>query len=220
LWKRAVRTSTVPELPGDWLVQGTALVRLPVGPVACAVVRNNSGFGSGYYAHVTLQPLYVPADTWQATLGFRLGERTAQSLRPGFDTPEEGAESMRELAGLVRAEALPHFERYGTPDGFLELCRSAAAEHPAAGRVHLLRQQAATEILLGERDAALATLDAIAEVAHATTDAPAWLSTHAEEAERLSLLVDEGLEKARAELSDTETRTRAAFRLPAHDAAP
>ncbi|MFD7713886.1 hypothetical protein ACFV6E_39545 [Streptomyces sp. NPDC059785] len=162
-----------------------------------------------------MQPLYVPMDTWQASSGFRLGERTGHPLRPGFDTPEEGAESMRELAALVRTEALPHFERYGSPQGFLDWCRTAAAGHPVADRARLLRQQAATEVLLGQVSAALATLDGVSAVADGVPDPPDWLSVLDKEARQLSRLVrEEGLEAARADLAQTETLMRTALGLP------
>jgi hypothetical protein len=215
VWKPAVTRHALPELPGDWLVGSSTLVMAPVGHVAGAVVRNNSSFGTAYYLYVTVQPLYVEMDNWQGDLTLQLGHASGEGYWPGFDTPDDGAESMRTLARLVREEAVPYLARFTSPEGFLELCRRAAAEHPAAGKVYLLRQQAATELLLGDAAAATGTLATIRAAADATADPPRWLLDIAADADALRATVTADPDAGRRLLAETERRMRERLRLPA-----
>ncbi len=214
LWKRAITKYVVPELPGSWIVRGPDFVLAPVGPIACAIVRSNSGFGAAYYLHATIQPLYVDAEGWQADFTVRLGQATSQWYWPGFERLEDGEESMRSLVELIRAEALPYFSRYSTPEGFLRLCRNAVSEHPSFGKVHLLRQQAPTELLVGDVEAAVATLAEIGSVVETVDDPPRWLVDIGAEAKALGAELLHDPAAARGELLKVEHRMRSRLKLP------
>jgi hypothetical protein len=214
LWRRGVTDEVLPGLPGEWVVANYALVQAPIGPLARAVVRSPGSFGSGYYLYVTVQPLYVAMETWQANLRLQLGRAAGHGMWAGFDRSAEAPAALDQLAGLIRDEAVPYLAEHGTAEGFRELCRAEAAAMPGFGRVYLLRQQAATEALLGDYPAAAATLDEITATAAAVPGAPDWLTGLAAEAGefRAALNGDPGSVPAR--LAATETLMRQRLGLP------
>lgn len=203
-WRRAVTESVLPGLPGGWLATGYALVQEPIGPLARAIVRS-----PGYYLYVTVQPLYVEMDTWQANTRLQLG-----GLWPGFDRPAEAADALGPLAALLRNEAVPYLAEHGTPAGFRELCRAEAAALPSFGRVYLLRQQAATEALLGDHAAAAATLAEIGTTAAAVPGAPSWLTVLAAEAGEFRRALADDPASVTARLTATEALMRQRLGLP------
>jgi hypothetical protein len=214
VWRRAVVAHVLPTLPGEWLVTNYALVQAPVVHLARAVVRRPSSFGDSYYLHVVVQPLYVDMETWQANMDFLLGHATGEGYWPGFASPADGSTALAGLARLVRDEAMPYLAAHGTPDGFLALCRAAVARHPSFGKVYPMRQQAATEALLGDLAAAARTLAEIRRIADQTPDAPRWLHDIADEADLFAAAVRTDPATVPDRLSTVEQRMRAQFRLP------
>lgn len=213
VWRRAVTAHVVPRLPGTWLATGYALVQAPITHLASAVVRVPSSYGTSYRLQVVVQPLYVELEGWQGRSLRQLGRGRGQGHWPGFDTVNEGAESMGRLAVLVESDALPLFAEHGTLAGFRRLCQNAAAEHPSFGKVYPLREQAATEVLLGENTAAVATLDEIQAIADATDEAPSWLHQIAAEADSFREAVAADPTAAADTLAAVEERMRTTLRL-------
>jgi hypothetical protein len=213
-WRRAVENDVLPALPGDWLATGYAILQAPIGPLARAIVRTPSSFGSNYYLHVTVQPLYIEMEGWQADLRLQLGHATGEGLWPGFETLQEGTESLRRLANRIQDEALPYLSKHGTPDGFIRLCREQAANHPSFGKVHLLRQLAATEALTSDLAAARRTLTEIDSVAAGVPGAPSWLRDIAAEADSFRATVTTRPDSVPGLLATTEEHMRRRLGLP------
>jgi hypothetical protein len=214
VWQRAVTAQVIPHLPGEWLATGYALIQAPVGHLARAVVRNPSSYGPSYELLVMVQPLYVEMEGWQGRSTIQLGRGRGQGYWPGFSTAAEGTESTARMVRLVESDALPYLTEYGTLEGFRRMCREAAAEHPSFGKVYLLQQQAATEVLLDEPGAALATLAEIRATADAVAGAPAWLTELAAQADAFRALVATDLPAAVRELGQVEERMRARLDIP------
>lgn len=214
VWRRAVNAHVVPRLPGAWLATGYALVQAPVAHLANAVVRIPSSYGTSYRLHVVVQPLYVELEGWQGRSLRQLGRSRGQGYWPGFDTVGEGSESMGRMAVLVESDALPLLAEHGTLAGFRRLCQDVAAEHPSFGKVYPLREQAATEVLLGDSAAAVATLNEIRAIADATNEAPSWLHRIAAEADSFRAMVSADPTAAADALTGVEERMRTSLRLP------
>lgn len=214
VWKRAVTKYVVPELPGSWLVRSSELVREPAGHLVCAVTRRNSGFGSAYYLHAMVQPLYVPMDAWDETLALRVGQATGDAYWPGFEDLEEGRSSMSRMAELIREEALPYFQRYGRPEGYLELCEEFQHGRDVPN-LHVLWRQASTEVLIERYEAGLATLSRIHQLVHVDGDAAPWMLEIATAADELRSRVESQPVATRDSLLGVETQMCAHFKLPA-----
>ena len=214
VWRRAVTASVLPGLPGDWLATGYALVQEPIGPLARAIVRSPSSYGTGYYLYVTVQPLFVEMETWQANMPVQLGHAAGRGRWPGFDRLDQSAGAFDALAELIREEALPYLAEHGTPAGFRELCRAEAAAMPGFGRVYLQRQQAATEVLLGDHAAAAATLAEIGATAAAVPGAPPWLAELAAEAGEFRRMLADDPGSVEDRLAATGTHMRQRLGLP------
>lgn len=213
LWKRAVQKYVVPQLPGDWFVDGTKLVMQPVGHVARAVVRADSKAGT-FYLYASLRPLFVGGTDWQSTLNRRLGGEPDRGLHlPSFEQVEDSAATMDTVVGLVISDALPYLTRHRSVEDFTALCRNTARDHPGAARVHALREQAAAQILLADTTAE-DTLAEIRRIADSTPEPPPWLLDLAVDTDRLGAELNVDPEAARRSLLAVEAQTRARFKLP------
>jgi hypothetical protein len=203
VWPVAVSRFLIPELYGAWTVLDDAVVKEPVGFVAAAVVR----IGSALQA--TVQPLYLPEDGWRVNGSIRLCGPWED-----FKSAEEGQTSMRRLAQVIEAEAVPYLNRYGSLEGFLLLCQEANAAHRnGIGDPYRLHDQARTEVVLQRYGDAAETFSSVRKVAGTVGTPPAWLTALVTEttAARDKLLADpDGL---RAELLSNVPRQKAELGL-------
>jgi hypothetical protein len=190
IWPQALTRYALPQLPGDWLVLDDEIVALPVGPVAQVVRRYNSGM------QVAVHPLSVASMGWEAN-GLRLG-----GLWPSFATVEQGEPEMQRLVEVIRQEAMPYLNRYGSLEGYLQLCREQNERSPnPIGDPYVLRRQAMTEIMLQRYDDAAASLQALQRVVIQRGNAARdWLLNMAIEAEALSHKLADDPSIAREEL--------------------
>lgn len=217
IWQKAVKRFVLPELPGTWLVRTGELIMEPVGHVACAVGRLNARNGPTFSLFAHVQPLYVQIGGWQSMLALRLGRQGAGVSLPAFDTPEEGAHTMRSMVDLIRHEALPYFTSYGHLAGLLELCRVENRKFQAGGHYEILRQQAATEVMLGADSEAVVTLERLAKLMRAlmSDGQPLpWMSDVLSDGETFRDRIIKDPANARAWLAQIEQEQRKELRLP------
>jgi hypothetical protein len=128
-------------------VQNALLIQEPVGHLVHAIGRANVHGGPPWQAWATIRPLYVTQDHWDLMLSLELADRVNWPTFQDFESPEDGAATMTQLAELIRGDALPYFLRYGTLEGLLRLCKRQNTKVAAGAHHFICRVQAATELM-------------------------------------------------------------------------
>lgn len=102
-------------LPGT-AMRGTVLHVVPVGDLLTGCHFETSGFArTDFVLHAFVDPLYVPFDALNLTYGRRLGWRQERWFHLSEESEDE---AMREALRLIKAQALPMFERFRTAADF------------------------------------------------------------------------------------------------------
>jgi len=96
----------------DYEVQGDMMYGVPISHVLKGVVLDRSISPSDYYAHVFLQPLYVPSEHVVLSLGWRLGG----GVRSWNLDSEQDRE---EFARLLNVEAIPFLNKIHGPQDII-----------------------------------------------------------------------------------------------------
>lgn len=182
-WAEAARRHLLPALPAGWQPAGPGVVSDGVDWLLRIVAPQSAASGTAFYMNWWVQLLAVPKDHF----GFHLGTRLGQAARGAYwKEPADlaGYEPvMAEIAGFIRTEAAPMFDRYGTVDGYLGHLRERMAELAGRGGewidvnideellyVSLLRGDMAT----AEQAAEFADRALAAEIAE-DPDPPEWV---------------------------------------------
>lgn len=211
VWKKAVKQFLLPQLPGEWIVQSTLLVEKPVDRVVHVIGRASKG--PSWRAWTVVQPLYVASDVWNAGLGMDLNRGSKWPYFPGLEDAAEGEAQMSGLGELIRDKAIPHFRKYGTPEGFRQLCLEQISESMPGGSWFNKRALAATELLLGDPGQAVYWCDVLVRSMEGDTR-DGWPRRVEAEAREFKQQILDDPDKARDSLNEVEVQQRSRLKLP------
>jgi len=123
LWCDAARRFLLPDLPGQWRAEVPYLIYEEIGWTARILTPAPSDHRPGFYLEAMSQLLAVPRRDLVADNGLRVGHATMGGYWDAAETVDAYADTMREIADLIRADVLPHFARCGTLEGHLTFLR-------------------------------------------------------------------------------------------------
>jgi hypothetical protein len=161
----------LPHLEG-FRANGKLLYRVPVGNVLRAFIFDSSGFSAeAFHPQVFVQPLYVPCDHLNLTLGRRF-------LGVWKFEPELEQQLGQKLIHEIFQTGLPFLQRYAGPESIAKELR----RNPALGVNCRLQEVLAYSLLiLGRNDEALHELDQLLAMLEPLSEARSWERTlHAE----------------------------------------
>jgi len=194
----------VPHLEG-FQAHGKLLYQVPVGNILRSFIFDSSGFSAqAFYPHVFVQPLYVPRDHMDLTLGARfLGAWE-------FD-PERDQQMAQKLLHEIFRTGLPLLRRQEGPEGIVEELR----RNPALGvNCRLQEVLVYSLLLLGRNEEGLDELDKLLAMLEPLSEARSWERTlHAEIGILREKLMRNPAE-LRAMLQGIAEQTRQKLRLP------
>lgn len=127
LWLDAARQFLLPSLPGQWRVEVPYLIYGEVGWTARVVTPAPSDHRPGFYLEAMSQLLAVRGRDLVADNGLRVGHAAMGGYWDAAPSVEAYAPAMRQIGELIRAEVVPHFERYGTVEGHQRFLRERMA---------------------------------------------------------------------------------------------
>jgi len=163
LWSDAARRFLLPLLPGQWRVEHPYLIYGEVGWTARVVTPTPSDYRPGFYLEALSQLLAVRGRDIVADNGLRVGHATMGGYWDAAATVDAYAPMMRQIGDLIRAEVVPHFERYGTVEGHQLFLRERMATLAGRGGewidVNVDEALAYTHLIRGDLDGARQAAD-------------------------------------------------------------
>ncbi|WP_250034648.1 hypothetical protein [Paractinoplanes maris] len=175
VWGGGMRRYVIPRLPGEWDVasrSGRFLYRRPANWLACCVTLGGSNFSTAFDAKYLVVLLAKPDDgvtgRWQYFKS--LGDIHPYWPAPAPTSVEEAEGPMLEILDLIRDQALPYFDRFGTLATFAPLVEADAAQRPE--NFHFQEELFCLQVIRGDLEAAVRTAD-VAESA-ARDDGSDW----------------------------------------------
>ncbi|GAA1029160.1 hypothetical protein GCM10009557_16660 [Virgisporangium ochraceum] len=218
LWFDAARRFLLPELPGQWRVKVPYLIHEPVGWTARVVTPTPSDHRPGFYLEAMCQLLAVPRRDLVADNGLRVGHATVGGYWDAAPAVDAYEPVMRQLADLIRDDALPHFDRYGSVDGYLAFLRERMATLAGRGGewidINVDEALAYTQLIRGD----LAGAREAAGYADRAMDSDgriAWVRDAHARVTTVMAAADRDPAAALDLLRDNARRTAKALRLPA-----
>jgi hypothetical protein len=118
-WRQGMIEHVVPHLPGQWRARKTLIYRRPVEWLLCGLLVRLYSSSPTFLVSGIVQLLSTPLPYLHGPHLIDLGRGTPDAVHDASD-PEE---AFRTTLKVVRADALPAFERLGTLEGY-----AAAAE--------------------------------------------------------------------------------------------
>jgi hypothetical protein len=194
----------LPHLDG-FRADGKLLYQAPVANILRGFIFDSSGFSAeAFYPHVFVQPLYVPRDNLDLTLG----ERFLGAWK--FD-PEHEQQVAQKLLYEIFRTGLPLLRRQAEPGGIVEQLR----RNPALRANCRLQEVLAYSLLiLGRNDEGLDELDKLLAMLEPLSEARSWeRALHAEIGILREKLMRDPAE-LRAMLQGIAEQTRQKLRLP------
>lgn len=154
----------LPHLDG-FRAQGSLLYQIPVGKILRGFIFDSSGFSAeAFYPQVFVQPLYVPRDHLDLTLGKRF-------LGVWKFEPEREHQVAQKLLHEIFKIGLPFLHRHAGPEGIVD----EVNKNPALSKNCRLRETLAYSLLiLGRNDEGLDELDKLLAMLEPIAEAREW----------------------------------------------
>lgn len=120
VWRGAVKRYLLPDLPGEWDIQGVLVHRVPVDWILSGISMFSSQWGGTFWHELVAQPLFLPGKALEP-LGYRVGHAQPPSgeAEDNFATVADGEDAMRRLRERLDAGALDLLDRCSTLEGRL-----------------------------------------------------------------------------------------------------
>lgn len=190
----------LPELLG-YTVKGDMLYAVPVKHVLKGIVLDRSTGVGSFYAHVFVQPLYVPTNHLVLSLGWRLGGGSRVWC---IDSLEERPQLLR----TIKAEGIPFLNKIQGPEDVIW----AAASVNKPGDMFIMKALAYSFARIGDVESAIKQLEEL--IRFIGTDLKYdWQKDTYAKASLMKKLLLENLQKAQQLLDEWERFTARALKL-------